>query len=277
MNDIVSANDGGLGFLAPKNITEAMEMSKIIADSDFVPKDYQGKPGNIMVAMQLGGEVGLGPIQSLQTIAVINGRPAIYGDGMLALVQSSPLCEDFEEGFDDKSGTAWCRVKRVGRKDRISEFSMDDAKQAKLLGKQGPWSMYPKRMCQMRARSWALRDEFADVLKGMSKMRLADEIDIKDVTDQGTDEPHKQEPRKIRKFKTAEKVNTDTGEIIEADQAPDEAVLAAMAMIHESISTANNMNDLKTLKKEILELPQGCQADLVQLWNGRKKELEATA
>ena len=196
---------------------------------------------------------------------------------MLALVQSSPLCEDFEEGFDDKSGTAWCRVKRVGRKDRISEFSMDDAKQAKLLGKQGPWSMYPKRMCQMRARSWALRDEFADVLKGMSKMRLADEIDIKDVTDQGTDEPHKQEPRKIRKFKTAEKVNTDTGEIIEADQAPDEAVLAAMAMIHESISTANNMNDLKTLKKEILELPQGCQADLVQLWNGRKKELEATA
>jgi hypothetical protein len=44
---------------------------------------------------------------------------------------------------------------------------MDDAKAAGLLGKQGPWSQYPKRMRQMRARGFALRDVFPDVLKGM--------------------------------------------------------------------------------------------------------------
>lgn len=44
---------------------------------------------------------------------------------------------------------------------------MDDAAKAGLKGKQGPWTQYPKRMMQMRARSWALRDVFPDVLRGM--------------------------------------------------------------------------------------------------------------
>ena len=261
MNEVVSA-ESELGFMAPRNMKEAMEFANIIAESEFIPKEYQRKPGNILVSIQLGNEVGLGPIQSLQTIAVINGRPAIYGDGMLALVQSSPLCENFEEGYDEQQQSAWCRVKRAGRKERVSHFSMDDAKQAKLQGKQGPWSMYPKRMCQMRARSWALRDEFADVLKGMSKMRLADELVIKDVTPPKT-----------------EVVDTHTGEIIEAvieiKSDVREAALAAMAMIKESINQACNLSEMKTLKREILELPQGYQTELVQLWNARKKQLES--
>ena len=44
---------------------------------------------------------------------------------------------------------------------------MADAKTAGLIGKQGPWTQYPKRMRQMRARAFALRDVFPDVLRGM--------------------------------------------------------------------------------------------------------------
>src|SRR3546814_15538068 len=40
-------------------------------------------------------------------------------------------------------------------------------------GKQGPWSQYPQRMRQMRARAWAMRDGFADVLKGIG---IAEEV-----------------------------------------------------------------------------------------------------
>ena len=53
---------------------------------------------------------------------------------------------------------------------------LDDAKRAGLLGKKGPWTEYPQRMLQMRARSWALRDGFADVLKGLSVREEAQDI-----------------------------------------------------------------------------------------------------
>lgn len=156
------------GF-APATIGEAMEFSKMLADSTMVPKAYQGKPQDIMVCVQWGLEIGLAPMQALQNIAVINGKPSVYGDAAMALVQASPVCEDVEEYFEGEGGelTAVCVAKRKGRKPVIAKFSVNDAKRASLWGKQGPWSAYPKRMMQMRARGFALRDAFPDVLKGL--------------------------------------------------------------------------------------------------------------
>jgi len=140
-------------------------MAEILADSDLVPKDFRGKPGNTLVAIQWGAEIGLGALQAVQNIAVINGRPALWGDAVIALVRSSPLCEFIIE--TDDGNTAACRVKRRGEPEQTRTFSMEDAASAGLKGKQGPWQQYPKRMRQMRARAFALRDVFADVLKGI--------------------------------------------------------------------------------------------------------------
>lgn len=151
--------------LSPQNFEQALTFSNYLADSDMVPKDFKGKPGNCLIAMQWGAELGLKPLQSLQNLAVINGRPALWGDAVIALVLSSPVCEYVTE--DDDGHTATCRVKRKGAPEQIRTFSMEDAQKAGLAGKQGPWSQYPKRMRQMRARAFALRDVFPDVLRGM--------------------------------------------------------------------------------------------------------------
>ena len=155
------------GFdLSPQNFEQALTFSSYLAESDMVPKDFKGKPGNCLIAMQWGAELGLKPLQSLQNLAVINGRPALWGDAVIALVLSSPVCEYVNE--DDDGETAYCRVKRKGGQEQVRTFSMEDAKRAGLAGKQGPWMQYPKRMRQMRARAFALRDVFPDVLRGMA-------------------------------------------------------------------------------------------------------------
>ena len=157
------------GF-APATITEAIQFSEMLASSAMVPKAYQGKPQDIMVCVQWGYEIGLAPMQALQNIAVINGKPSVYGDAAMALVQASPVCEDVEEYFEAEgtpNPVAVCVAKRKGRKPVVAKFSVEDAKRAGLWGKQGPWSAYPKRMMQMRARGFALRDAFPDVLKGL--------------------------------------------------------------------------------------------------------------
>lgn len=178
------------GF-TPQTMTEAMEFSERLSNSQMVPKNYQGKPTDILVAMQWGFEIGLAPMQALQNISVINGKPSVYGDAAMALVQASPVCEDVEEYFEGE-GTpnpiAVCIAHRKGRKPVTAKFSVEDAKRAGLWGKQGPWSAYPKRMLQMRARGFALRDAFPDVLKGLITAEEAQDypedkpIPVKDIT-----------------------------------------------------------------------------------------------
>jgi hypothetical protein len=111
-------------------------------------------------------EIGLQPLQAMQNIAVINGRPSLWGDAVIALARSSPLCEYIIETQTDIMAT--CRVKRRGEPEQERTFSMADAQAAGLKGKAGPWSQYPKRMMQMRARGFAIRDVFPDVLKGLA-------------------------------------------------------------------------------------------------------------
>ena len=157
------------GF-APANITEAIKFSEMLSKSNMVPRAYQGKPEDILVCVQWGYEIGLAPMQALQNIAVINGKPSVYGDAAMALVLASPVCEGIEESIEDEgtpNPVAVCIARRKGRNPVRSTFSVEDAKRAGLWGKQGPWTAYPKRMLAMRARGFAIRDCFADVLKGL--------------------------------------------------------------------------------------------------------------
>ena len=156
--------------LAPSSFTEAQQFAELIAKSDMVPKDYKGKPGNVLVAVQMGMEVGLPPMQALQNIAVINGRPAIWGDAAIALARVHPDFENIDESIKGEGDqmVATCAIKRRNQHPQVRKFSVDDAKKAGLWGKEGPWRTYPQRMLQMRARSWAIRDVFADALKGIS-------------------------------------------------------------------------------------------------------------
>ena len=150
------------------NFAEAMQAAKLLASSALVPDVYRGKPADVLVCWQYGAEVGLHPMQSLQSIAVINGKPGLYGDGLLAICQAHPDWVDMIETFDGKKAT--CLVKRRGCANMSRSFSIEEASVAGLLQKKGPWQQYRDRMLQMRARGFALRDAFADALKGFKSV-----------------------------------------------------------------------------------------------------------
>ena len=159
--------------LTPQSLDEAMRFADILSQSDIVPNDFKGNPGNILVAIQWGLELGLQPMQAMQNIAVINGRPTLWGDAVIGIVRSSPVCEYIYETFDEERKAAICRVKRRGEEEQVRSFSWEDARRAGLSERKGPWQQHPKRMMQMRARAFALRDVFPDVLRGMP---IAEEV-----------------------------------------------------------------------------------------------------
>lgn len=187
------------GFdLQPQNMNEAMKMATMIANSQLAPKSYRNKPEDTMVAMMMGNEVGLNPMQSLQNIAVINGRPAIWGDAMLALVQSNPAFGGIKEVFDHQAWVATCTVWRKGGEKHTVTFSKEDAQTGKLWNKEGAWQTSPKRMLQLRARGFAIRDQFADALLGLISAEEAHDIEP---TNDGSEEaPPRPEPKALPEY-----------------------------------------------------------------------------
>ena len=147
-----------------RSFDELGRFCKAVVNSGLAPKGFNS-PEAVMVAVQHGLELGLPPMQALQSIAVVNGKPVIYGDAALALATSHPAFLDIEETVEGNVAT--CVVKRCDRSAVVRTFSEADAKKAGLWGKAGPWQQYPNRMLQMRARSWALRDAFPDALRGL--------------------------------------------------------------------------------------------------------------
>jgi len=156
-------------ILRPSSFTELAQFAAMAAKSSMVPPGFRGKPEDIMLAVQMGSELGLAPMQSLQNIAVINNRPSVWGDALIGLCRASPHCEDIAERTegDGENAVAFCVAKRRGATPVVGRFSVSDAKKAGLWGKAGPWQQYPSRMLQMRARGFALRDAFPDVLRGL--------------------------------------------------------------------------------------------------------------
>lgn len=154
--------------LIPKDLAEAMKFAEMVAASDFVPKAYVGKAGNCLVAMQFGAELGLPPLQAIQNIAVINGKPGIYGDLGKALLYSRGFKIEERDVKEVQSKLeAWCKITRPDGSVTERTFSKANADEAKLWKKEGPWSNYPYRMMAWRAFWWAARDGGADVLKGL--------------------------------------------------------------------------------------------------------------
>jgi hypothetical protein len=148
-----------------------MQLATKLASSDLVPKCFRGKPQDLFLCWAMGYQVGLTPEQSMQCIAVINGKPAMWGDDMLALCMAhKDFVDIIENPIKDSAGNTVgyrCTVKRLGKADKINEFTMDMAKKAGLLAKGGVWAQYPERMLKLRARGFCLRDSFPDALKGI--------------------------------------------------------------------------------------------------------------
>ena len=195
--------------LIPTDVDQALRISEMFAKSDLVPDNYKNKPANIFLAVSAGASLGLAPFQAMQNIAVINGKPSIWGDALLAMVRNDKRCLSVKETIEGEGNarTATCSVSRLapnGETEVISSsFSMGNAQKAGLLNKK-PWQSYPDRMLQMRARGFALRDAFADVIGGLI------------TTEEAQDYPMKEAQKTQGTLPKYDKDNRSTEDIIEA-------------------------------------------------------------
>ena len=149
--------------LSPAEVS--WKVAQKIANTPFVPTAFRGKPESVYAAVLYGEELGLGPMQSLTQIHVIEGKPSLAPEGMRGLVLKAGHRIDVKHASNDK-------VVLYGRRadsgsEATVEWTMKDAQLAGLAGR-GAWKTYPRAMLMARATSELCRMLFADIIAGLS-------------------------------------------------------------------------------------------------------------
>jgi len=269
-------------------------------------------PADVLIAVQLAMELGVAPMQGLQSIAVINGRPTIWGDLLPALVYQSGLCEQFLEEGDETE--ARCTVKRKGYAAITRSFSMEDARRVpykesndpsvKCLADKSTYKGYPKRMLQMRARAFAIRDAFPDVLKGVGIREETEDIpttavDVTPPYDQiqppqrrseqkeATDEPQQSSTDHSDGDQGAVRAD-DSGETTpkqketketpgQEERVPEKAMIEQMRDWLKTAPIQQVMGQKSFISTNLASLSQDDQMQICKEWNARKKEIRDAA
>lgn len=152
-----------LAVIGPSNMSELKAFSESAAKTGF----YGAKNGDqaLLIAMT-GRDLGLSYTAALRLIDIIDGKPAVRADGQVALVLSSGLAEFFDTTVSTATECTVETKRKGGRGVRSLTFTIAEAKQAGLTGKQN-WQKYPAAMLRARAKSALARDVYPEVLAGI--------------------------------------------------------------------------------------------------------------
>jgi len=160
------------------NLDDMWRYATAAYDSGLCPDSIKNY-AQAFIVIQTGAEIGLKPQQSFGSIYIVNNKPTLWGDAALALCRASVLCESVVEtisGEGDKM-VGKCVVKRKGQEEPIIRtYSVAEATAAGLMSRK-PWQLHTRRRLHLRARSYALRDAFPDVLMGLHLTEEEQDVD----------------------------------------------------------------------------------------------------
>lgn len=255
---------GQIAGIVPTSIEEVFRLATAIAKSGMAPRDM-ATAEKLTVAILHGLEIGIPPLMAINKIAVVNGRPTLWGDAIPALLLSKGFRIREETGKDEGGLFAVCTVIRPNGEAIERTFSEDDAKTAGLWGKPGPWKQYPSRMLQMRARGLAARDGAADVLSGIY---LTEEMqDVEPAPVAGADLMPSLPPTDAKRMSSA------MGKRLGTDRVLNE--------LRGAVSGADTLDQLEKIKADNQEFWDSAPYSWVQLleaeYEDRKAEILAQA
>lgn len=199
---VVVANDGTNVLSAPDSspriingnvvcasMRDVMNMARHYIRGGMVPRGLDGRTmveteSRVAIAIEFGINLGLSPLQALQSVMVTNGRPCLWGDAPLALVSQHRAFDGTKTEWEGEGTDALACTFTVYRRVKSRSvphswtYGIGDAKRAGLWGKSGPWQTAPKRMLMIRARAFALRDAFPDALRGAGIHEELDDVTL---------------------------------------------------------------------------------------------------
>lgn len=269
------------GSITAATYRDHMGLAETLSRSSLIPAPLRGKPGDVLIILMTGNELGLAPMQALRSIYVVDGKPTLSADLAAALVLKSPVCEQFRmtEQTDDHVTYV---AQRHGQEPVTVRYTIADATAARLTNKQN-WQQHRKAMLRARCAMAAARAVFPDLFMGLYD---PDELD------QPIREPVKgkvvETPPPATLDDVVKQAHADASKTIEdrmppieapADPAdPEETPAAKATALCLSITAIENVHHWRNWKKahgkEVNALPKAEKKRVVDAYEQRGKDLE---
>lgn len=166
----------------PRDWSDAARMAEALVKSGMLPKGI-GSPQAALALIVQGRELGLSVMQSLRGVHVIQGRPTMSADLMVALVLRSGLARYMTCVETSATQATWATHRHGAPAEQRLTFTLDEAKGAGLTSKD-TWKQYPAAMLRARAASALARMAYPDVLFGVylpEEMERGGHPDVVDV------------------------------------------------------------------------------------------------
>ena len=148
------------------NLPSKIQFAQALAESNLLPKQYRQQPANVLLAIELGEALGIPPIQAINGIHVVEGKPSASADLIASLIRRAG--HKLRVTVDDHNGVAVAQLIRADDPDFTYESRWDLAKAraAGLAGKQ-VWKNYTGQMLRSRAITEVARMGASDALYGV--------------------------------------------------------------------------------------------------------------
>jgi hypothetical protein len=221
-----------------RDVDAMFRFAKCYMQSGLAPSSFRNEQ-QLVIVWAKAAELGLSPLQAVEGMSVINNRVGIMGDLALAMVEASGELEQKRVEYSGEGDSLQCKVtlQRRSREAQSYSFSVKEAKAAGIYERSFTWKGYPRRMCYYRALGFALRDEFADVLKGIKTVE-----ELMDYPAQEENQRARRQPKVVRR--APEEKKAPLGGVNDAPES--KALVKVRARLEESkISESEFLDILK--------------------------------
>lgn len=189
---------------------ELKERAEIFSKSPLLPTALRNKPFDVLIILQIGAELGLPPMQAIDGIHVIQGKPSISPQLGLSLAQSKlpGFFVKYNEISETKASVTMGRDRAYPDEAYTSVWDLERAKKLGVLDKDN-WKKQPGTMLKWRAIGECLRTVCPDVMKG-----LYTDVELEDIRPNPSD-------KLTRVQETLSKLKPETREVeVEVTNAP---------------------------------------------------------
>ena len=158
------------------NMADAKIFADAVCGTSYVPAAFRGKPEDAAAAILMGMELGLEPMQSLQNIFVIGGRPAMFARTAVALLNGHGIVVQTVSSSDE-SVTVSATDPRTGQVE-VSTWDLGRASNAGYTANK-KYQTDPQAMLYAKAAMEVCRKIAPDVLLGIAYAREELELETK--------------------------------------------------------------------------------------------------
>lgn len=182
----------------PTTLRQRIAYSRAMAQAGILPRDYTARPANVLVAGEMGRELGLSVVQSVLMLNVVEGRPTLGASGVRAVIlraghrvkvtarehNAHGVCTSvtvtgwrYDDPHNDQPTDEDSRTYTLAMAKRaklVDQLRVDDAGEVTEViarsrsGNPLPWELHTERMLEARATTWVGDTLFADVTMGLS-------------------------------------------------------------------------------------------------------------